>query len=617
MATRAIKNRITGENVSSYDALPAGTVLRDRYVVGKLLGSGGFGMTYLAYDKQQDCAVAVKEYYPAGTAVRTADNLTVEPLSSFRKEDFEKGLERFRNESEIILRFRQCSDILGVYDVFCQNGTAYYAMEYIGGVSLKEYVQNHGCLTEGQAVHGAEKLLSALSAIHGGGVLHRDISPDNIILCSGGGVKLIDFGSAREVCEQSMSVILKEGYAPLEQYQRRGARSGRTDLYSLAMCLYFGLIGQEPDNPIDRLDTDSAFRKGLEKVSPKLGAVIEKAAAVRENDRYETADEMLSAIKRTGIKPSPIYIAETIPPEVPVPQKISRWKKAAITAAAGGSAIIAAAAMLFRNTGDIMVRIGDKSFPVNSTVLDLPNRELTNAQIANLRHMKSLRSLNIAGNYITDLSCLEGLTELEYLCFSNNCIHDIEFARGMSKLKKIKGGNNFISDISPLADKKELTLAYFGDNLITDISPLKDCRKLVRVSFDEAKLQNIDALAGMDKLEMAGFSGCGLKSIEPLRGCVSLRLAYVGRNSLTDVSPLAGKPLEEFYVDNNRLSGHIDSFAGITVNGFISSERNGFSMDELEKIMDTVTGQFALYTDMDGKIITLGAEPGNAGAKPK
>lgn len=617
MATRTNKKRITGENVLSYDALPVGTVLRDRYVVGKLLGFGGFGMIYLAYDKQQDCAVAVKEYYPAGTAVRTADNLTVEPLSSFRKEDFEKGLERFRNESEIILRFRQCSDILGVYDVFCQNGTAYYAMEYFGGVSLKEYVQNHGCLTEGQVVYGAEKLLTALSAIHSGGVLHRDISPDNIILCSGGGVKLVDFGSAREVCEQSMSVILKEGYAPLEQYRRQGVRSGRTDLYSLAMCLYFGLIGQEPDNPIDRLDTDSAFKKGLKKVSSELGAVIEKAAAIRENDRYETADEMLSAIKRTGIKPIPIDIAETIPPKVHVPKKTSRWKKAAITAAATGSVIIAAASMLFRNTEDIMVRIGDRSFPISSTVLDLQDRELTNAQIANLRHMKSLRNLNIAGNYITDLSCLEELTELEYLYFNNNSVHDIEFARGMSKLKEINGSNNFISDISPLAGKKELTLAYFGDNLITDISPLKDCRELVRVSFDEAQLQNIDALAGMEKLEMAGFSGCKLKSIEPLRDCVSLRLAYFGRNNLTDVSPLAGKSLEEFYVDNNRLSGHIDSFAGITVNGFICSECNGFSMEELENIMDTVTGQFALYTDMDGKIITLGAEPGNTEVETK
>ncbi|MGN1417573.1 MAG: protein kinase, partial [Oscillospiraceae bacterium] len=491
------------DTASEYDALSVGTVLNDRYVIGRLLGRGGFGITYLAYDQKDNRAVAVKEYYPDKTAVRTHDNITVEPMTTFQAEDFSEGLERFFSEAAIIMKFRESSDIMGLYDVFRANGTAYYAMEFFNGIPLKSYVEKRGRLTEGQAVYIAEKLLPALAFIHDGGVLHRDISPDNMILCSNGRVKLVDFGSARTLSDdgkQSMSVILKEGFAPLEQYQRKGNQSCRTDIYSLAMSLYFGLTGITPENPIIRLDDDIEFKKGLEKISPALGKIIEKAAAVKENDRYSSDEEMLSDIGNCGITaemPEGGEISEPVINAPKIKKKASGRKKLVIAIPASAAAIAAAIGMFFgMSSDDIEVKIGGEMYPLSTTKIVMQNMELTNAQIANLRHMKKLQYLDLSDNYITDLSCLDGLTNIEYLFFNNNNVSDIKFARSMDKLKKISGENNSVSDISALEGKKDLEEVFFGDNYVTDISPLAGCDKLKKAGFNEAQIGTVEALTG-------------------------------------------------------------------------------------------------------------------------
>ncbi|MGN0695471.1 MAG: protein kinase [Oscillospiraceae bacterium] len=594
----------TEDDTSSvYDVLPVGTDLNDRYIIGKLLGRGGFGITYLAYDRRDDKAVAVKEYYPDKTAVRSHNNITVEPMTTFQTKDFSDGLERFFSEAAIIMQFRESSDIMGLYDVFRTNGTAYYAMEFFNGVPLKSYVEKKGLLTEGQAVYIAEKLLPALSVIHGGGVLHRDISPDNIILCSNGRVKLVDFGSARVMSDdgnQSMSVILKEGFAPLEQYQRKGNQSSRTDIYSLAMSLYFGLTGIIPENPIIRMDDDSELKKGLEKISPNLAAIIEKAAAVKENDRYASDEDMLADIRSCGITSETTEVGELSEPVINPPKikkgRLSRRQKLVIGIPASAAAIAAAIGVFFgMSPDDIEVKIGGEMYPISTTRIEMQNRELTNAQIANLKHLKDLQYLNLTDNYITDLSCLDGLTNIEYLYFNNNNVSDISFARSMNKLKKISGENNSVSDISALEGKKDLEEVFFGDNLVTDISPLAGCDKLKKAGFNEAQIGTVDALAGKIELEMVCLAGCHLESIEPFRGCDKLKYVYLGRNSLTDLSPLAGCNIQEFYIDNNRLSGHTDTFKGITLNGFVCMEGNGFTEAEIQDIIDNMDGEFSVY----------------------
>lgn len=578
---------------SERDALPAGIRLNDRYIIGKILGKGGFGITYLAYDEIENRAVAIKEYYP-DAAVRAEDNISVEPMTSYQSDEFFEGLERFFKEADIIFRFRESADILGLYDVFRMNGTAYYAMEFFNGMSLKSFVNRGRRLTEGQAVNIAEQLLTALSVIHSSGILHRDVSPDNIMICTNGRAALIDFGSARILAKnecQNMSVILKDGFGPLEQYQRQSNQGSWTDIYSLGMSIFYGLTGITPENPIIRLEDDSVFIRGTERLSVNMRNILRKACAVRKEDRYCKAEDMLECIKGCSIAAEELCADTLTPPEVHAVKKAVKRKKLI----SGITAAVSSAAAIILPGAPVEVKIGGKMFSVDSTELDLQNRELTNSQISNLRHMKKLRSLNLNNNYITDMSCLDGLSEIEYIYFDNNNITDISFMHAMKHLKQISGNNNSISDISVLSDMIELECVFLGDNYITDISPLKNSRGLIYVGFDEEQIGDIEALRGMSRLEMAGFSGCNLESIEPIRGCVSLRLAYFGRNRLTDVSPLAGCNIEELYLDNNCLSGHTDTFSGITLNGFACVEGNDFTDEEIQDITDKMNGDFRIY----------------------
>lgn len=591
-------------STAEYDALPIGTKLNEKYIVGRILGRGGFGIIYLVYDEENDRTAAVKEYYPERTAVRAHNNIDVEPMTSIHTEEFSAGAERFIQEAQFIARFGESAEILGIHDVFRENGTAYYAMDYIKGVSLKDYIGQCGAISENQAVYIAEKLLSALRIIHGGGVLHRDISPDNIMLCANGSVRLIDFGAARTMPEksESMSVILKAGFAPLEQYRRKGKQDSRTDIYSLSMSLFFGLTLKQPEDPLSRLDNDDVISDNIESISPALAQIILKGGAIHADDRFRSADDMLAALEACGIAPEPVNISECTLSE-PFTHATARKKRKRKTAAACGillGAAAAVAAFLFVSGRPLsepqQVKIGSEFFLTDSTSLDLSNRELTNQQIFNLSHMKNLQYLNLNGNYITDLSCLDGLSEMETLNFSNNNVQDISFAASMPKLRCFVAENCGISDISVLADKSLLEQVFIGDNYVTDISPLKDCEKLREIGFNEAQIGNIEALRNKYELEKICLSGCNLTSIEPLTNCKKLKYVYLGRNRLTDLSPLEGCDIAELYIDNNLLSGNIDSFRGITVNGFVCAELNGFTDDEIYRIVNLMlSGDFEFY----------------------
>ena len=406
---------------ADYDALPVGTQLRGRYTVGKLMGRGGFGMIYLAYDEQSDKTVAVKEFFPDGTAVRSQDNITAEPMTTIQQENYGEGLERFFREAEIISGFPECSELIGIYDVFRENGTAYYAMEFVHGASLKSYAETSSAISPAQAVYIAQKLLPSLQILHQRGVIHRDVSPDNIMLCADGSVKLIDFGSARYIQDRtcSMSVILKQGFAPLEQYQRRGAQGGWTDIYSFGASLLYAMTLVTPEDPLTRLEDDSDFEFQLHGITPSLAEILRRSCNVRRELRYQNAEEMLGAVSVCGVEPVGFpadKIQQAVRSSAAPEGSLARGGTFLSTAAAALTSAASSAAEFFsgisRTITPIKVRIGGEMFPVNSVELDLSDRELTNAQIINLRHMKRLKVLNLNYNYITDLACLEGLTQL-------------------------------------------------------------------------------------------------------------------------------------------------------------------------------------------------------------
>ena len=271
--------------------LPHGTLLADTYRIGRVLGlPGGFGVTYLAWDVHLQNKVAVKEYLPRDIAGRGNDSLNISAYVPEQKTNFEFGLEQFLTEARLIAKFDH-PHIVRVRNFFRAYGTAYLVMDYYDGRSLGDYLSHVQQAVEPKAAARLlAHILEGLQYVHDHGVLHRDVKPHNIYLASNGRSILLDFGAARQAAGErveSMSVVLSEGYAPLEQYQKNSAQGPWTDIYGVAATLYRMLKGRAPPAALDRLGGD-ALEQDLD-FSPELNAVLRKGMAVRPEDRFSSA----------------------------------------------------------------------------------------------------------------------------------------------------------------------------------------------------------------------------------------------------------------------------------------------------------------------------------------
>ena len=277
--------------------LRKGTRLIGRYIIESVLGQGGFGITYLGIDELHEKKVAIKEFFPQGIVTRNIeyqDTVTVTFVGE--KENYEKGKERFLKEARTMAKFSKDKGIVKALDFFEINNTAYIVMEYLEGVTLKQYLAENKRIDAEDLVELLVPLIEALDEIHSQGLIHRDISPDNIMVLPDGRIKLMDFGAARdytEFGEKSLSIVLKPGYAPPEQYQTHGVQGPWTDIYALCATMYKCITGENPPDAIDRLVDDhlkkiSAF--GIP-VLPQIEEAIIKGMSVAANDRYQNVGD--------------------------------------------------------------------------------------------------------------------------------------------------------------------------------------------------------------------------------------------------------------------------------------------------------------------------------------
>lgn len=286
----------------SASCLSPGTLLNGQYIIGKTLGQGGFGITYLGYDRNLDLIVAIKEYMPEGIVTRSFGTSPVSVYSGNKQETFDFGVTKFLEEARILARFTSNPHIVTVRTFFKENGTAYFVMDYVDGMSLKEYLREKGGrLSYGDTLSLMNPVMDALGSVHEKSLLHRDISPDNIYITRNGQVKLLDFGAARYTLNEhskSLSVILKPGFAPEEQYRSRGNQGPWTDVYSLAATLYLMITGTLPPEALDRVHEDELI------LPSKFGAVIPeyaekaliKGLEVLGKNRYQTMTEFKNAL---------------------------------------------------------------------------------------------------------------------------------------------------------------------------------------------------------------------------------------------------------------------------------------------------------------------------------
>ena len=278
-------------------ALPCGTVLHGCYLLGTVLGAGGFGITYIALRLPEGRRVAIKEYFPVEAAFReTGDTFVCS--SEVGAEAFRRGREQFLKEAQTIYRLRGYPGIVSVEKLFEENNTAYFSMEYLDGYDLKHRVaQAGGRLNAAETLQTFSPVLDALDYIHRSGVIHRDVSPDNIFLCRSGGVKLIDFGAAYARSRDNLrniQLIVKQGYAPVEQYYQDGDVGPWSDLYALSSAMYYCLTGTVPPPALQRAQKDelvSPTKLGAA-ISASMEAAILKGMSVERSARFSSAAEM-------------------------------------------------------------------------------------------------------------------------------------------------------------------------------------------------------------------------------------------------------------------------------------------------------------------------------------
>ncbi|MCM1104976.1 MAG: protein kinase [Clostridium sp.] len=282
-------------------ALPGGTVLAGQYVIEQTLGQGGFGITYKATDHKTGMTVAVKEFFPDSMAARTTKT-TVSAFAGERGESFAYGKSCFLQEAETLAQFIGNEGIVRVFSYFEENGTAYFVMEFVEGTSFDQYVKEHGGkipYEEAEAI--LLPVMDALAAVHAKGIIHRDVTPDNIYITKEGKVKLLDFGAARYSLgdkSRSLDVVLKHGFAPKEQYTRHGRQGPFTDVYTVGASFYFAITGRRPPDSIDRLEEDELIepsRLGV-KIAPEKEDAVLKALSVQPSGRYQTMGEFRQAL---------------------------------------------------------------------------------------------------------------------------------------------------------------------------------------------------------------------------------------------------------------------------------------------------------------------------------
>ena len=282
-----------------------GTRLAGRYVLGTALGEGSFGITYLAWDFCADKPVAIKEFYPVDYVRRDVVRGTkpdVELCSLECKEEYQNRLMKFQEEARCLSRFQQLEGIVSVWDVFDENNTSYIVMEYIKGQSLKEYVKEKGALSEKTVLFMMRPVMEALAQIHPTGLIHRDISPDNIMVDPLGRAVLIDFGAARMTQigkTKSMTLLFKHGFSPEEQCRPKGKISVSTDMYALCATMYYMFSAKVPVDAVDRMAGEQLEKlKHINsiKISDRLADAIEKGMAIKARDRFQTDEEMMQAI---------------------------------------------------------------------------------------------------------------------------------------------------------------------------------------------------------------------------------------------------------------------------------------------------------------------------------
>ena len=294
-------------------ALKPGTILDGKYLVGEMLGQGGFGITYIGFDLLLEQKIAIKEYFPMSTGMvsREGRSTVVWSDAVMQKSGVEKGFDSFLKEARKMAKLRSIPSVVGVNSVFIQNETAYIVMDFIEGETLLKKLQREGPMDYGTCVSLMTPIMQALSEVHKHGIIHRDISPDNIMVQNDGRLILLDLGAAKDLDiqgkdgnMQSSQMVAKQGFSPVEQYGRDGKIGSWTDVYAMAATIYYCCTGVLPPSATDRMIEDTLTCRP--RLTKEEFDVLAFCMNVLPQNRPQNMDALLQIVTHPAGKTPPV-----------------------------------------------------------------------------------------------------------------------------------------------------------------------------------------------------------------------------------------------------------------------------------------------------------------------
>ena len=621
-----------GENVhyaGSPAHLPAGYVVSGKhpYVLGAALGQGGFGITYIALDMVNGQRVAIKEYFPTHCSGRTGGNTVT--AYSHQEDVFQKGKDRFLDEAKTLKSLSDLKNIVNVLDYFEANNTAYLVMEFLDGSSLKEYAAGHGRFPAQKFLAGIRPLMEDIHRMHERGVIHRDIAPDNIILLPDGQMKLIDFGAARSyVGDKSMTVVVKKGFAPVEQYMSKGSTSS-TDVYALAATVYYCITGKVPPDSAERQYDDAPLASpsslGAE-ITPKQEKALLKAMALMQKERTQSVQDFLNQLSANdAVKPkTPKIKAEKPKTESTNADPGKRKKLPVILASVAAVLVLLAAAFLLIPAKEFSPSL-KATEPASQQTTPAPTYEPQDeptyppdAWQANLLHSNFTQAFDsvhtpVYGSEIPRHS-IRSITFLQTIRNAPNTSWDVSEAQDGSVLAWVlengeyydlylaaNGGINAgtsvrarFANFTRLAEVHNLH--FFHLENVTDMSSMfANCGSLTACDLSQSDISNVttlnDLFQGCTSLSSINLDGLDTSNVENISGM------FKGCRSLNQIS-LSGLDLSNVRQMDNMFTSCWDltevSFFGLDLS---RAERLNYMFSDCKNLSTCVFSQTKLPTE--------------------
>ena len=352
-------------------ALPPETILAGKYMAGRVLGQGGFGITYIGWDIALERKVAIKEYYPSGQVSRSPGTRNLTWYSSEQSlHARQDGMQMFLKEARKMVKADSIPGVVRVLDLFQENGTAYIVMEFVEGETLKARLLRDGPMDWETAKKIFRPVISAMEQVHAFGLIHRDLSPDNLMLLPDGSVKILDLGAAKDLSLNSGASsmqVAKSGFSPLEQYIQRGGSGTWTDVYAMAATIYYTLTGTLIPGAVERLekDTISWDFPALNRLPAQTREALKKALAVQAKDRTQTMEALEKGLFAEPVKVQPKPVAEKKTPVKPTANagKPEKPKKKLLWLVAIAAVLALAFAM---NFDKVLLKPGTQTAPALS-----------------------------------------------------------------------------------------------------------------------------------------------------------------------------------------------------------------------------------------------------------